>query len=624
MALRTIVKAQKLCEFPGVEKLVLIDAIQAALSKINWEIKDEKKKIRVYYPEKCNLSQISGEKVVINISERNKIDMERLLREITELLQKKHDDPEACSHMAVNFRYGKHSVQFRSGHLERNEKDEMLPMHEVMTYNDKTMVRTLKTLRDTDVAQKLSDELDPYSFQDSDVAVGIFKEAKEALLEGGPRKEAAKKFGFKYLAKKSETIIPNGDEGQVCVAERLCVYSEELKKEDVVGKIIETYHMMKKVRNNPSVTMGLKSNIEIHADRKEITLLRQNTDSKTFSEFLAKLLEIAGVIDANALAFEYKTEVQVEDTPFQKWLAVQANRAAKFNYWAKRNDHSIASILIALSVPLFFAQLLGIGFSLFESAMIMVPAMSILAGAVYFSEKSSITRKVGQGPVIFLFYTAAILAELIAYKAFDTYLAILEIVAAIIAVIVIWAYAAIKTEDSRKKIAIESKKWLESKILKAEIKMEGLCRKALSNNTFVSMLTIILVIVGILTTIMIGIAMVPILILVAIFVPIMIFLDKRFWKEIEEDRQRTLDKAFKIYREKRENLPEACEVRFEIVKCKKLRNPFGGVPAKFAQYAKKKYPKSLTLGGLKATVTKLLTAKWAEKTLHIENMENSK
>lgn len=95
-------------------------------------------------------------------------------------------------------------------------------------------------------------------------------------------------------------------------------------------------------------------------------------------------------------------------------------------------------------------------------------------------------------------------------------------------------------------------------------------------------------------------------------------LDRQFWQEIEADRQRTLDKFFEDFRAKREDLPEACEVRFEITKCKKLRNPFRGIPAKFARYAKSKYPKSLTLNGLKQTVQKLTTGKWAEKVLRGE------
>lgn len=624
MAVKIVEETKTLSEFPEITKTCNLDhAMQEVLLKVKREIRDNKKKIRVYYPGKCDL-EISDKEISIYVSERNSIDMERLLKEITLLLQKKHGGPQQCSHMAVNIRYGKHSVQFRSGHLERNDKDEMLPMREVLTYQDKTMVRTLKTLRDTDVAWNLSDELDPYSLQKSDVAVGFLKEAKESLLEGGSRKEAAKKFGFKYMAKKSEGVVPNGTEGQVCIAERLCVYSEELKEEAVVDKIIETYRLVQKVRNNPPVTMGLKSDIEIHADRKVITLVRQNSDSKTYSEFLAKLLEIAGVTDVNTLIFGYEKKISVEDTPFRKWLTAQEIHVIKFSQWLGRNDHNIAFGFLMMSLPLFFMFLMMKEYTVFQATMIMAPAVSVLICALYFSSKDGMIRRIGQGSVVLFFCTFLVIAELIAFMSFDKYLTIIEYITVIIVVVVAWIFADMKTEEKRKKMVIRFKKWLKSEASKIETKINDLREKALSNNIFVSILTVLLIIVGVVLTIMIGIAMVPILIIVAIFIPIVIFLDRRFWREIEEDRRRALDQFFREFREKRENLPEACEVRFEITKCKKLRNPFRGIPAKFAKYARSKYPKRLTLSGLKATVTKLLTAKWAEKTLHSEVVENSK
>ncbi|MDP2749444.1 MAG: hypothetical protein Q8O89_01270 [Nanoarchaeota archaeon] len=618
MAVRIVKETKTLSEFPDLDlKTQPLDSvIQEALSRVKRESAEEKKSVKVYVPEKCDL-EISDNDVSIHVSKGNSIDMEKLLKEVTLLLQQRHNLSEFNSQMAISIRHGKHSVQFISGHLKRNDKEELLPMHEVLNHRDQTMIRTLKTLKSYEIKSTLSNELDSYSLQDSNIAMGFLKEAKEAILEGGPRKEAAQKFGFKIMAKKSEGVVPNGMEGQTCIAERLCVYAEEYNSEDVANKVIETYRMAQKVRNNPPVIMGLKNEIEIHADKKIISLSRKHSDSKTFSEFLTKLFEIVGVTDVSALTFEYQKEVVVEDTPFQKWLAAQAKHAERILNWTEDNKHNINFSLLSISILLLFAFLLRIN-TLFEATMIMVPSLVVIAAALLFSGKDKIVRKVGQRSVVFAFYASFAIAGILAVISFDEYLLLLKIVAATVAVFIAWIFIAAETEEKRDEAIRKLKEWLAKTAKNLEIKINAFGKKALANKAFVSTLTAFLVVVGIALTIMIGVVMVPVIIFMALFIPIVIMLDRQFWQEIEADRERTLDKFFEDFRAKREDLPEACEVRFEITKCKKLRNPFRGIPTKLAKYAKNKYPKSLTLNGFKQTAQKLITGKWAEKTLRGE------
>jgi len=74
------------------------------------------------------------------------IDTERLLREILPLLIEEHKDQEWSRPILLSLRYKRHNIQFISGHLERNKKDELVPMHEVVEAQDETMLRRLVSI----------------------------------------------------------------------------------------------------------------------------------------------------------------------------------------------------------------------------------------------------------------------------------------------------------------------------------------------------------------------------------------------------------------------------------------------------------------------------------------------
>ncbi len=384
MAIRTAQVRKKISDFPDI--LLDMSNLESVLMEMQSSVMREsgKKKysVRAFFPGKCDL-EISEGSVSIRVSDRKSTDMEKLLREVTLLLQQKHCLPRYETQMAISFRYGKHSIQFRNGHLKRDDENELLPMYEVLNSHEQTMIRTLKTLKSNTVELTLADELNSYSLQGSNVAMGFFKEVKEAILEGGPRKEAARKFGFKAMTKKSEGKISNGQEEQTCIAERLCVYAEEYKSKEVVDKVIETYRMAKKVSRNPSVIMGLTDIVEVHADKKVVSLSRRFGDSGIFSEFLIKLLEIIGVTDIGTLTFEYQKDVYVEDSPLQKWMNYRLKR---FVDWTDTYQHIINFLLIAISAPVLFALLLRVT-ALFETTMIMVPPLAIIAFVSLFSEE---------------------------------------------------------------------------------------------------------------------------------------------------------------------------------------------------------------------------------------------
>ena len=596
---------KSLTEFAGREVKSTEDLLTAIREARKREETIESDSIKVIVNGLCELSINVGyyySRATVNIHKKNHIEMSDIINKTVPLLQKEHNSQEFPNSMIISLRHGVHAAQIISGHLEKSG-DVMLPMHEVPSARDQTMIRTLRTLKDSSVDNTIKALGSSSNLREHDITVGLFGYAKDFLYNGGTREKVAKTLKFNVVSKPSEGIVLNGkdNEEQVCTAIRSCVHSEEINPNEVANEVAKTYTMMKSLEKDPSIVMGL-GELEIHADSKSISIENNSKDQELFSKLLDKLLKSAEVKDLSAATIQYKRETG--KSLLRKWAGAWTERAIDSavgflenfadgckNYLA-RNETKISASLILAGIPLIFVYLLTIGQSLFQSAIEVLPAIIAVAFCALISEENGWMKRIGNKVHLFFFYAIVLMSILIASASFDFYILLLKI-AAIIAV----SCTLIKFVGKEREKKINN--WIIS-----------LSDKAIENRTVMTILTILGIVLGVVTLAMSGILMLPAIVLAVLVILLATFLDRKFWREVKRDRQRQADRFFADFRKKRPDMPEKCEIRFEITKCRKLRNPFRGIPTKLAKYLKNKFPEILTLSGAKKTSFNLVSGKW--------------
>jgi len=316
-----------LVEFAGREvkdTKDLLTAIQEA-QKRDGAIKSDGIKITV--GALCELNIDAGyfcSGATVNIHKKNHFEMSDVIRNVVPLLQEEHNSQEYPSSMTVSLRHGAHAAQFISGHLEKSG-DEMLPMREIPSASDQTIIRTLRTLKDSTVNNTVEDLTNQRNLRAHDVTIGLSGYVGY-VLDGGTREKVAKALGFNIVSKTSEGIVPNGedDEAQVCLATRLCVHSEELNPNEVASKVVETYTMMRNLEEDPSIVMGL-GGLEIHANSKSISIESNNTDKDLFLKLLDKIFESVGVENLSAATIQYKQKTG--KSSLERWVGTRVEHA---------------------------------------------------------------------------------------------------------------------------------------------------------------------------------------------------------------------------------------------------------------------------------------------------------
>jgi len=423
------------------------------------------------------------------------------------------------------------------------------------------------------------------------------------------KEEVAKILGFKTVSKISEGRISNGDGVRTCLATRLCVHSEEVEGNNIIDSAIDALRRVRKLRKDPSFVMGVGNAIEIYVNSGEVSLKVYDHDCKEdkviFSKFLEKLLKIAGAEDFDKAKVQIEQEVSVPDSPLKKI-------AVKFGDCLAKNQSKINLGLIAISLPLIIVCLLS-NLSQLEAIAIIASVSCILAISIWLSSEEGWIARIGRRSFVLILWTAvAMFYLLLLGLGFEGFLTVIGLVVAVVAGIVAVAFVGMKTEERRRVFVYEE---LPKFMNQAGIWLERIILKILANSLVKIILMLFVIALGIISALSFSLLLIPLLVLYYLFY---VLLNKSFWKDVDRDREITIDKFFGGFREAREDMPLNCEVLFDTSKCPRLRNHFRGAFGKSVKFGRSKFPEWLTLPNVFKACYRL--GKWRPKSK--ESTEN--
>lgn len=538
----------------------------------------------------------------IKMSKKNGIDAEGMLGCIVDALQEIRENIEInpSNSLIIEFRYKKFSTQFLSGHLERDEEDNPKPMHAVSDYRDRTVIRRLKVLREATVENRIDCAFNEYSYEDPNKTVGYFGKIGRIKEE-----DVARDFGFKFVLKESEGIVPNGKEQQRCKATRICIYKEEYQADKVKEKAIETLQRAIRLRNDVSFSIGINNLVEIYVNSKEIKMAAMSRLTEDYFRMLTEIiLRNAGVKNFNDGVAEYVKREYVEDSELVKFLG--ASQEKIYHFFSSRKE-MINYTLAVLGFPLIFAYLYILQSNTpFEAVMKILPAFVLTALLLNHAGKEKRKAKLEGGGMLVYIYGLSALAEfLVRLFGFPSYLYTLGIIVAAAIVIILmlifldWLSSKAAIINNFIGYLIKGLNLLIHRFI--VLSRKPLVVRILNGIVFLFFIGMFVlagsVSVG-------GFTTMPIIVVVALFgvaigfSVIAALLDKQMWREVERERERLTDGFFTQFRKDRMEMTDECIVRFDITSCKKLRNPIKGLPTALFRYARSKYPKALTLRGI--------------------------
>lgn len=605
---KKIIVKEPLSKFLGAEKIAdmkgLLIAMNQAVDKagING--------VNVFFPGVCDLETIYSSyqfMASVDFAKKKRIDMEKMLEKLIPLVQKeygvqfgKNTEP-----IFVNFRFQKHAVLITNGHLERDGSNQAMPMHVILDpFDRRTFVRTLRTYRKEEGEigdhengrETISDLLNPRNFQKGDVVEGLYSQAASWINREKTKGQVGEALGLNVIFKDSSGQI-NGGEKDFCLATRTCVHSEEINQSDLTAKVVETYKRMKKLRENPSCILGIEDRLEIHMDSRRITITCASEEKgKRFVSFLTKLLEFLGIQDLDSANVRYKKDITVDDPLWLKAgsavVEVLAN-ALEF-LGQEKVKAGIYLLMLLIGTPLFVAIALYLNHSIFKTAILILPAALVFTVLVRDSSEKDWLMKIGQPENVVLsglvLFVSGFVYDLAGFAA---YFAILVVVAAVIAL----------SKISDKINPEESEIWK-----KISCKIDAFCVKLLSNSVANIIIAILAITLGIMGFAVFGILVAFAVIPIAILAFIAILADKKFWSEMEYEKERYNDRFFSNFKQARPGLTEDCEIRLKKTRCLKL---WIWIPVKvffreLVEFGKNKYPTFLTITGIKGNYTKLV------------------
>jgi len=573
----------------------LINAIEAV--RLNNDSSISNRRIQVNKDVSINM-QIDRfrSKATIIAGNTKKFNMEGLIARIMPLLQKEGGS-------IVGIRHKSHVVQFISGHLTSDENGKEAPMDVIKNRGDKTMVKSLLTFKDPNTIKDSLDSMtNQYNLRDNDVKVkATLVRIIEDRFDGGSRKQVAQDLGFNVVEKESEGIIPNdNDDGtpRTCLATRMCIHTQQIEPESVPAEIIETLRLMRKLNKNPSIVMGVQGKAEIHINEKQISLnFDMDMDMDLFSKVLDSILNNIGV-DFEKITIEYK---EVKHNPKLEWLKSKIDDVT-FNL--EYNNEKIKASFMLTIIPLIFAGLLLQNLGLYISLMIVLPTELLIIFMTYLSKQSQILIRIGEKPRLSISMIALLFSVTAGLISFNGYMAIIEFV--VVVVILLFLHIIVSTKTK----AIET---IENKFKLIFDKICQMFDNAIANQNTRTILILLAIPPGIAVVIIGGIAMAILFLVLAGIGTINAFFDAKFWRSVEEDRSRQIDRFFTDFRQQRPELSNDCEVSFNIKKCKVLRNPVKSIPAVYFKYLKYEYPDFLCINNIKKNGYKLLTGRWIIK-----------
>ena len=519
----------------------------------------------------------------------------------------------------ITMSLGDNTIYFTQGHLDRLPDGTVVPMSPVLQKTDDTFVRVL----------------DSNFTSDMDI-LGLFirRQHNRTLgrLEEDRTQEIADKLGFTTV-EKDDSIIDVEINGVTdsCMVTRLCVHSNEFQNEkELLDSAIKTYRDILVLGENPLLLIGLSdaTDVTIGRNRRTITI-----ELCGHTEIMRKLIKtvIGFVITKEILEnakIEYKERVLVEGESLSykishkilEWLNDVVEAVDKIR---ERHGYEIAFGTALATIPMIFLffmySKINPAHSYFQAAIVTVTSVVFAVAVTKEYRKLTWIKTFGQKkfPVsIWSWSTASYIA--IYSFGYGTYLIVIfgVIAGTVILVGLPWVYSHItrlfspitrrlkNITDNRKTKVKKPSIFYGDTMEKIGVTLFGILNSYTGKKIWMVISIISRIIASILGAIAIAIFVIAFLPMIVLFV-LANFLNRGYWKELDEYREDLVEKAVHRYRDQRKLAP-SCRVIFKTTKCKMLKNPLSGS----WNVLRKKVPRLLTADGFVDLVDKLVLREW--------------
>ncbi len=543
--------------------------------------------------------------------------MGKFVDELARLMLKEHDklsskqDSQQAKLMFI-YRYKKFAVQITNGHLETNKENKMMPMFPVYNCQDEDFVKSLqaynfeegKTSAKNNRQETISSLSNSENVQKRNIVEGLPSQIRSLLFGEETLASVGETLGFNVIFKgNSSGRLDTGGKDR-CLAARTCVHCEEIKREELVESVVKTFDNMKRLRNNPSCIMGIQEHIEVHLDAKRISITCGSGEKeKTFISFLSKVLKLIGIDDLNSAKVRYRKEVTVEDPLWLKALGMAGCIIADIlGFFSRDKMKAIyVSLVLMVGIPVSALVAVQLNHSVFRTAILMLPAVLVLAEMIRISSEENWLLRIGQEANLAVPFMVFVLSGLIyMYVGFTFYFTFILLIAVLIVI-----YNVL--DDNRVRRIKGSNIWKEASSWKVV-----LSKKLLSNsfaNITLAAMTILVAITGFAAFgVLIFLAAFP----VGSFVLGRVMADGAFWNEMREETERYKDRSFSLIREDRPELSKDCEIRLR--RCWKLALwiPIKVFFTQIREFGENKYPDYLKFSNIFEKVSELVKKQYAK------------
>jgi len=569
---------------------------------------------------------IGRERIEIKLPRNKEINsdsIEKILIEGTRLLLEENMMREFIYNrrrIKITMSLGDNTVYFTQGHLGVSSDGIVMPMNPILRRADGTFLRVLDSNFTSDM-----NSLEYFIRNQHNRTLGRSEEDRT--------QEIADKLGFTTV-EKDDSIIDVEINGVTdsCMVTRLCIHSNEFQNEkELSDNIIETHRNILKIGESPLLLIGLESliNVTISRDRKTITI---EPELSAYSETIRELVKtvIESIIPKNALEnvkIEYKEDILVEGESLSDKIFTRLNDLTRAIDKIREDHGNEISFGAALgSIPIIFLlslySRLNPTNSYFQAAMVTISSILFAVMVTKEYRKHTWLKTFGQKKFLISIWFWSIISY-IAIDSFGYNIYQLYITVFAIGIIIIMGLSLLYPHIARlfspitrrlenimgnRKAKVKKSSTFYSETTKkigimfSNISNSAIGRKILVLWAIISIiLKIVETILGAVALIIFVIAFLP---MIGLFV-LVNFLNRGYWKELEEYREDLIEKAVHKYRDQR-NLAPSCRVIFKTTECKKLKNPLSGS----LKVLRKKLPRLLTADGFIDAVDRLILREW--------------
>lgn len=572
--------------------------------------------------------RLGREKVEVKLPRNKEIRpdiIEKLIIEGTKLLleenrERFHEEEfDDRRRIKITMSLGDNTIYFTQGHLDRSPNGTVIPMSPILQRTDSTFLRVLDSNFTSDM-----DTLGSFIRRQHNRTLG--------RLEEDRTQEIADKLGFTTVEKDDSLInVEINGVTDSCMVTRLCVHSNEFQNEnELLESAINTYRGILKIGENPLLIIGLSDLVDITIGRDKKTITIDPYEYHGITRKLAKIV-IGFIITKEVLEnakIEYKEKIMTEGESLSQkafeWLNDVTEAADKIR---ERHGYKIAFSVALVTIPMIFIFFMRSKINptndYVMAAIVSLTSVAFAVAVTRSYRKLTLLKTFGQKKFPVGIWAWSAVSYIIIYSVgYGMYLAIIfGITAGAIGATVILtglrlAYPHIAKLFSH--IKRRPKKVINNIIIKEKkpsifhsetMKKIGIALSGILNSYAGKKIWMVITItsriigttIGAIAVIIFAIAFLP---MIGLFV-LVNFLNRGYWKELEEYREDLIEKAVHKYRDQRKLSP-SCRVIFKTTKCKRLKNPLSGS----WNILSKKAPKLLTADGFVDLIDKLVLRGW--------------